>query len=112
LTLTDVSEVLSASIIKAMMMESVGTRDTSVCVNDITPRCIPDGHHLDTVYYFLLEKTLRHRNVTVARKSAAICQQTELSEMSWTKASIACCLFNDTFTSSRYLPSNENIREW
>jgi hypothetical protein len=47
LTLTDVSEVHTASII-ALMIQIVRTSQTSVYFNETTQRFIPQGYHFQT----------------------------------------------------------------
>jgi hypothetical protein len=47
-TLTDISEVLTVSIIKALMMEAVSTSETSGNIYQTTPHNIPEDSHLHT----------------------------------------------------------------
>jgi hypothetical protein len=44
--LTDVSEVLTVIIIRAMMMEAISASEMSVSLYEITRRNIPDACHL------------------------------------------------------------------
>jgi hypothetical protein len=48
LIFTDVSEVLTASIISALMMEAVSTTDRPVNIHQITLRNITDDSHILT----------------------------------------------------------------
>jgi hypothetical protein len=44
--LADVSEVLTASIIRAMVMEAISTSETSVNFYQTTRRSVPEDSHL------------------------------------------------------------------
>jgi hypothetical protein len=44
--MTDVSEVFTASVMRALMMKAIGASVTSVNVYEITCRNIPEGCHL------------------------------------------------------------------
>jgi hypothetical protein len=56
LTQTDVSEALSASIIRTVLIEAVRTSETSANFNETTPRYISEGSHL-----------LHHRSKSLSR---------------------------------------------
>jgi hypothetical protein len=49
---TDVTEVRTASIFRAMMMEAVRTSETSVHSNETTLRHIPEDCKLNTHVFF------------------------------------------------------------
>jgi hypothetical protein len=51
-SVVDVSEVCTASIIRAMIIEAVGTSETSVSFYESTRRCIPEGCHFQEIVIF------------------------------------------------------------
>jgi hypothetical protein len=63
--LTNISEVLTASIIRAMMMETVSTSKTSVNFYQTTWRNIPEDSHLPDPNFRLVKTDALHRAATV-----------------------------------------------
>jgi hypothetical protein len=62
---TDVSQVRTASSIRALMMEAVRTSETSVYSNETTPLYISEGSNLLSISCYIFEYITRTESVIV-----------------------------------------------